>query len=119
MKLTPELFHPAETVSQARGRPSFDVEKSQLEYLRCLNFTWTEIANLIGVSRMTLYRRRIQFDLLDDQSHERQVGNEELTGIIQQLRRESPYCGESIIMGHLRSMGVFVTRQSSISITQN
>ena len=110
----------AETVSQARGRPSFDVEKSQLEYLRCLNFTWTETANLICVSRMTLYRRRIQFDLLDDQSHERQVGNEELTGIIHQLRCEIPYCGESMIMGHSRSMGVFCdSSQSSISITQN
>lgn len=38
------------------GRPRFDVSKEQLEYLLSLSFSWTEIASLLGVSRMTLYR---------------------------------------------------------------
>ena len=57
------------SVSQSvsgRGRPRFTVLKDQLEYLRSLSFTWTEIASLLGVSRMTLYRRRQEFGLLDD-----------------------------------------------------
>lgn len=90
------------------GRPTFDVEKSQLEYLRSLNFTWTEIASLLGVSRMTIYRRRSEYGLLN--GNDREMTTSELTGIIQQLRHDNPYSGESILMGHLRSMGVFVPR---------
>lgn len=39
-----------------RGRPRFDISKEQLEYLASLSFTWTEIAVLLGISRMTVYR---------------------------------------------------------------
>ncbi len=43
-----------------RGRPRFDVNKSQLEYLESLSFKWTEIASILGISRMTLYRYQWQ-----------------------------------------------------------
>ena len=39
-----------------RGRPRFDVSIEQLQYLKSLSFTWSEIAALLCVSRMTLYR---------------------------------------------------------------
>ena len=39
-----------------RGRPKFDIDKEQIEYLLSLSFNWSEIAALLGVSRMTLYR---------------------------------------------------------------
>lgn len=39
-----------------RGRPRFEVSKSQIEYLESLSFKWTEIASVLGISRMTLYR---------------------------------------------------------------
>ena len=39
-----------------RGRPKFKIDKEQLVYLSSLNFSWTEIASLLGVSRMTIYR---------------------------------------------------------------
>ena len=38
------------------GRPQFDISKEQLEYLSSLGFKWTEVAALLGVSRMTIYR---------------------------------------------------------------
>ena len=41
---------------RGRGRPRFDVTREQLEYLISLNFSYTEIASLIGVSRATIYR---------------------------------------------------------------
>ena len=49
--------------SVGRGRPPFIVAKEQLEYLRSLSFSWTDIALLLGVSRMTLYRRRQEFGM--------------------------------------------------------
>ena len=39
-----------------RGRPQFHIAKDQLEYLSSLGFQWKEIAALLGVSRMTIYR---------------------------------------------------------------
>ena len=41
---------------RGRGRPRFDVSIQQVQYLKSLFFTWSEIAALLGVSRMTLYR---------------------------------------------------------------
>ena len=41
------------------GRPRFDISKDQLEYLSSLGFKWTEVAALLGVSRMTIYRYAI------------------------------------------------------------
>ena len=49
-----------------RGRPSFFVSEQQILYLRSLSFTWIEIASLLGISRMTLYRRRQEFGLMED-----------------------------------------------------
>ena len=42
--------------SSGPGRPRFQITKDQLEYLCSLGFKWNEIAALIGVSRMTIYR---------------------------------------------------------------
>ena len=38
------------------GRPKFEISKDQLEYLTSMGFKWNEIAALLGVSRMTVYR---------------------------------------------------------------
>ena len=44
------------TQQLGRGRPQFQVSKSKVEYLASLSFKWTEIASILGLSRMTLYR---------------------------------------------------------------
>ena len=41
-------------VIDGRGRPRAVVTQEQLEYLRSLNFSWSHIAELLGVSRMTI-----------------------------------------------------------------
>ena len=42
--------------SRSRGRPRFEVSKEQLEFLSSIGFSWTEVASLLGVSRMTVFR---------------------------------------------------------------
>ena len=52
----------AGTVRSAnRGRPRFNISKDQLEYISSLAFSWTEIASLLGVSRMSSYRYKCSF----------------------------------------------------------
>ena len=56
IELRPSTAHELSTVSAGPGRPWFDISKEQLQYLSSLGFSWTEVASLLGVSRMTIYR---------------------------------------------------------------
>ena len=47
------------------GRRRFSITKEQLEYL---HFSWTEIARILGVSRMTVHRRRAEYGMLSNPS---------------------------------------------------
>ena len=48
-----------------QGRPRAVVSQQQLLYLHSFNFSWTHIADLIGVSRVTLFSRRRELGILD------------------------------------------------------
>ena len=91
---------------------------NQLEYLRSLLFSWTEISSLLGVSRMTVYRRRAECGLLEE--YRDVLSDAELDTLITDLRRYLPYSEQTVILGHLRSKGHHTTRarvQDSISRT--
>lgn len=94
--------------SGRRGRPRFMVSPDQLEYLRTLSFSWTDIASLLGVSRMTVYRPRAECGLMDDQRDI--LIDADLDRLMTELRHDLPYSGQSVIMGHLRSQGHYITR---------
>ena len=91
------------------GQPKFLIRKEQLEYLSSMSFNWTYIAKILGVSRMTIYRRRVEFNLLIDPS--RNVTDAELNSAVHTLRCEHPEIGESMVWGQLRAAGVQVTRE--------
>ena len=101
---------PLQQSTGRRGRSRFSIEREQLVYLRSLRFSWVDISNLLGVSRMTVYRRRVEFDLVDDDATT-DVDDGTLTGIIGEIRNDLPEIGESMIMGRLRSMGLHIPRQ--------
>ena len=92
----------------ALGRPRFVILQDQLEYLHSLSFTWEEIASIFQVSRMTIYRRRVEYDMVDDPR--RIPSDQELVQLVEDINQQLPYLGEVMVMGRLRSMGYFVTR---------
>ena len=92
-----------------RGRPSFEISRDQLIYLSSLSFTWTEIAKLLGVSRMTIYRRRCEFDLLVPNRNE--LSDVQLKDLICNWKSEMPAVGETLVMGRLHANGYCVTRE--------
>ena len=47
---------PAASASSSTGRPQIRIELNVVLELRKLNYKWTKIASLLGVSRATLYR---------------------------------------------------------------
>ena len=111
--LTPrasQLTYRTETeYTGCRGRPRLCITQSQLEYMTSLAFTWSEIANILGVSRMTLYRRRVEYGMLDDPSE--LLTDEQLQARLRLMRQEYPQFGETMAMGHLRSLGFRVSRE--------
>ena len=48
-----------------RGRPSIKIPMEMLEELRGIGFTWTKIAQMLGVSRWTIHRRVVEYGLDD------------------------------------------------------
>lgn len=88
-----------------RGRPS---KADQLEYLRSLSFSWTEISAMLGISRMTLYRRHIEYGMLRDG---RSIDYDELLVLLREMRVDFPDMGEIMVRGRLRALGFNVTRQ--------
>lgn len=100
---TPPLVH------SRHGRPRFDISREQLQHLRSLSFSWTAIADMLKVTRMTIYRWRVEYGMLDE-SHS-MIGDQELTEKVQQIMTEHPQVGQTFIAGRLRSLGYIVTRE--------
>lgn len=95
--------------SSGPGRPRFDISEQQLMYLHSMGFTWVEIANLLGVSRMTIFCRRREFGLVETVGDT--IDDDELELVVRQIRRNSPSLGQIMAWGTLRSMGYHVTRE--------
>lgn len=68
-----------------------------------------QIADLLCVSRMTIFRRRREFGLTETLSES--VSDDELEGIIRRIKRNFPSLGQTMVWGRVRSMGYHVTRE--------
>lgn len=95
--------------SPGPGRPSFTITQEQLVHLRSLSFTWTDISRMLGVSRMTLHRRREEYGLLPEPSQS--VSEGQLVTVVQNVRQELPDIGQSMVDGTLRAVGIQVPRE--------
>ena len=72
---------------------------SYVEYLRSLSFSLTAIADMLIVSRMTVYQRRVEFGLLVEAQSS--ITDQELIRIVRHLSVQHPQVGQSFICGRL------------------
>ena len=91
------------------GRPLLEISVEKIEYLRHLRFSWTKIADILGVSRSTLYRRldREGIDLTTTYSN---INDHELDRIVKSIKESHPNDGERLLIGHLSSLGIILPR---------
>ena len=90
------------------GRPLFLINSEQISYLRSLSFSWVCISRILMISRMTLYRRRVQYGLVGNDS--RALSDQALHQLVQDTITQHPYVGQSFVWGVIRSQGYQVTR---------
>ena len=76
-------------------------------YLSSLGFTWTAIASMLGVSRMTVYRRRQEFNMLEVGEP---ISDADLLSLLRELRDTFPEMGEVMVLGRVRARGYSVSR---------
>ena len=90
------------------GRPCLSVDMYEVEYLRSLGFSWTNIALLLGISRSTLYRR-MESSGLTLQGYST-CADDELDRIVNQIKTTYPNDGEVMVAAHLKSRGIYIPR---------
>ena len=89
---------------------SFKDKEEQICHLRSIGFSWTEISDLFGVSRMTLYRMRQLMGLTNDMCKFSDVSESDLKDLILQIKSNFPDAGERIVLGAIRAQGLRVQR---------
>ena len=80
---------------------------NRLIQLRALNFTWTRIAAIMGLSRSTLYRRLQEAGIAPNDRTP--LSNQQLDEIIQSIKLDDPNDCKVLMQGHLIRMGIKVT----------
>ena len=81
------------------GRPNLKVEKEDILILKSLNYSWTRITELLGVSRHTLYHQLQEFNI--DTNKFTNISEPELDQVVKQVRTEHPNTGEVMLQGLL------------------
>ena len=92
-----------------RGQPRLEISKRQIECLRELHFSWTKIAELLGVSTKTLRRRREEFQI-DDAEFWSTISDAELRDVMQEIMSIIPGIGQTRMLGALKSRAIRVQR---------
>jgi len=92
------------------GRPPVNVDLDTVMDLRALNYSWSKISKILGISRSTLYRKLEEAGISSDDHT--LISNHELDEVIRSIKVDHPNDGEVLLQGHLVSRGIKVTRDA-------
>ena len=98
-------------LSHRRGRPSLSIDIDTVVFLRSMNFKWIDIAEMIGISRSTLFRKCKEFGVYDVEK-QLFLSYDDLLPVVQDIKNEFPDIGERLLMGILHSRGVRCSRET-------
>ena len=91
------------------GRPVIPVDVEDIEYLRGLRFSWTKVAQILEISRSTLYRRLEQEGISQSTTYT-DMSDVDLDQVIESIKQTHPNDGERMMTGHLTARGIIVPR---------
>ena len=90
------------------GRPKLIVNIEQVELLRSSEFTWEEVAQILGISRTTLWRRVQELGI--PMCKYSDISDHDLDHLVRDIQCNNPNIGASMLQGYLKSRGIFVQR---------
>ena len=85
------------------------IHNLQVELLREMRYSWDQIAEVLMVSRTTLWRCLNELGLT--LSSYSDITDSELDGVLEILVKNYPRSGIMMMWGHLRSINIFVSRK--------
>ena len=89
------------------GRPKSEVYQEVVRYLR---FSWSKIADILGISRATLYRRLDEWQLSRD-AYYSAISDGDLDRLVCEVKvRQNPNIGEVMLVAALKVRNVWVQR---------
>ena len=94
---------------QTVGRPRLEINIEEVEFLRALHLPWKKIAELLCISRCTLYRRLKDEGILQELQFTEE-SDDDLDEIIKDIKQEHPNDGEVLVTGHLLAKGIRIPR---------
>nr|XP_058969483.1 uncharacterized protein LOC131795899 [Pocillopora verrucosa]XP_058969484.1 uncharacterized protein LOC131795899 [Pocillopora verrucosa] len=100
---------PAVSEAGRRGRPKFAISEKQLLFFRENNFTYKDMALMLGVSKRTIENRMAEYELTN-KSRYSDIEDDFLDSLIQRIMTNFPRSGCKTIEGYLVSQGVHVQR---------
>ena len=75
---------PPTLLTRQVGRPAFVLSMEQVLFLAEMSFSWVQVAQLLGISRQTLWRRRTEWGLQSQSASS--ITDEELSCAIEAVR---------------------------------
>lgn len=89
------------------GRPRFEIEREELAEMLLTNLSVPCIANLLGVSVRTVFRRMREFGLSVSELYS-SISDDELDNLVTAIKNDMPTAGYRLVRGRLISMGIKV-----------
>lgn len=80
-----------------------------VEFLHSVRFLWVQIADILGISRSTFYRRLDEEGICRLTSYT-EIADTDLDRVIEGVKRSHPNDGERLLIGHLAQEGIIVPR---------
>lgn len=90
------------------GQPHISISIDEITGLRALGYTWVKVAELLQISRSTLYRRLKDHGVSPDDYSD--ISPLELDEVVQKIKIDHPNDGEVLLKGHLSRLGIKVLR---------
>ena len=92
-----------------RGRPRISIDLTQVESLLDLGLSLSDIANFLGISRVTIWRRLSSANLCVTRFSD--INDSTLDSVLASITRNSPNIGIAMLTGHLRASNIYVSRE--------
>ena len=90
-------------MAQRVGRPETEVDMDAVKYLKTIGMPMKDIAELMGVSRQTLYDRIQVSGNPSDYATYTSISDSDLDQLVARIKQHHPNNGEVMLAGYLTS----------------